>query len=89
MHRYWLHTFPEDFNKNKQKTINDKKFNSSSILKAMDIADRQIGFLMKFQKSRGGSLWVASGFGQEAISRKEFEYELYLYNTNKFLDALF
>ncbi len=87
MHRYWLHTFPEDFDKNVQNNIKDANFNSSSILKAMDIADRQIGFLMKFQKLRGGSLWVVSGFGQQAISREEFEYELYLNNTNKFIDA--
>ena len=86
MHRYWLHTFPDDFDDNLKENIKDAGFNSFSILKAMDIADKQIGYLMKFQESRGGALWVVSGLGQEAIEREEFQYELFLDNENKFLE---
>tara|TARA_Y100001978_G_C23685077_1_gene431391 strand:+ start:243 stop:1646 length:1404 start_codon:yes stop_codon:yes gene_type:complete len=88
MHRYWLHTFPKDFGLMTQKKVKDKKFNSLNIIKSMDIADKQIGYLMKFQELRGGSLWIVSGFGQEAITRQECNYEIYLDNEEKFLEAM-
>tara|TARA_B100000242_G_C43051812_1_gene491484 strand:- start:2232 stop:3623 length:1392 start_codon:yes stop_codon:yes gene_type:complete len=87
MHRYWLHTFPEDFDINDKQNIKDAGFHSLSILKAMDIADKQIGFLMEFQESRGGAFLVVSGLGQEAIVRKEYQYDLYLENDKKFLET--
>ena len=88
MHRYWLYTFPEDFEINYQDNPKDNKFNSLCILKAMDLADKQIGFLMDFQESRGGALWIISGLGQEAIKRKKLEYVLFLDNEKRFIEAL-
>jgi len=88
MHRYWLYTFPEDFDLGTQKKIKDNKFNSLNILKAMDIADQQIGYLMKFQELRGGMLWVVSGLGQEAIKREESNFKIYLNDEEKFLEAM-
>ena len=46
IHRYWIDLFPEDFPENSLK-IKDN-FKKASVIKAMDIADQQIGKLMKY-----------------------------------------
>ncbi len=70
MHYYWLDIFPMDFNNPYRKP---NPFNKNSIIKALDIADEQIGTLMKFAKENSYQLWIASSMGQEAIERKDFE----------------
>ena len=50
---------------------NPNIFNKKSVIKALDIADKQIGLLMKFAQSNSYQLWVASSMGQEAIERKK------------------
>ena len=47
MHYYWLDIFPMDFqNSNKKPNL----YNKESIIKALDIADKQIGSLLRFAK---------------------------------------
>ena len=41
MHRYWIDIFPSRIKENKR-----SKFNKNSIIKSLDIADKQIGKLM-------------------------------------------
>ncbi len=67
MHYYWLDIFPNDF-KNPYRDPNS--FNKESVVKAIDIADKQIGLLMNFAKSNSYQFWVASSMGQKAIERK-------------------
>ncbi|KGG16344.1 MULTISPECIES: hypothetical protein [unclassified Prochlorococcus] len=89
MHRYWMHSFPEDFGILEDEKIIDKQFNSKSLIKAMDLADFQIGNLLKLQENRGGDLWIISGFGQKAILRNDLqEYELLLEEDSKLLKIL-
>ena len=80
MHRYWLDLFPHEFGLNK----NDP-FHSKSIMKAMDIANKDLLKLIKFSKSNNYDLWVLSSMGQQAIDRGEYIPELYLNDFKKFL----
>jgi len=84
MHYYWLDVFPEDFN---QPYRDPKIFNKKSVIKALDIADKQIGLLMKFAKSNSYQLWVASSMGQEAIEREKSQ-RLFLRDFSKILKTL-
>ena len=70
MHYYWLDIFPSDF-KNPYRAPDH--FNKDSVIKALDIADSQIGLLMKFARKNSYQFWIASSMGQEAIQRVEFE----------------
>lgn len=79
MHRYWKYSFPEDFSS--QESVPDK-FHSKSLVKAMDIFDRQLGKLMRFSKVNGYDLLVASSMGQEAIDRGEYIPELKLIDAD-------
>ncbi len=70
MHYYWLDIFPKDFkNPHREKC----SFNRNSVIKALDIADLQIGQLIDFAKKNSYELWIASSMGQEAIERKSFQ----------------
>ena len=70
MHYYWLDVFPKDFENPYRKPC---QFNKNSLIKALDIADEQIGLLMNFAQENSYELWVASSMGQEAIERKQFQ----------------
>ncbi len=70
MHRYWLDVFPKDF-KNPYRESN--QYNKNSVILALDIADKQIGKLIKFAESNSYELWIASSMGQEAIEREKKE----------------
>jgi len=84
MHRYWKDLFPKDF-----KLKNSKKaFHSNSILKAMDIADEQIGQLYKYSKFNDANLWILSSMGQKAIDRGNNNSELFLENFSDLLNSL-
>ena len=84
MHYYWLDIFPEDF-KNPYRKPN--KFNKESVIKALDIADKQIGLLMDFAASNCYQFWVASSMGQGAIEREKSE-RIFLRNFTKIIHAL-
>ena len=84
MHYYWLDIFPNDF-KNPYREPN--LFNKKSVIKALDIADKQIGLLMKFAEENSYQLWVASSMGQKAIERIK-KQKLFLRDFNKILKTL-
>ena len=84
MHYYWLDVFPKDF---KKPYRNPNIFNKKSVIKALDIADKQIGLLMKFAKSNSYQLWVASSMGQEAIEREKSQ-RIFLRDFSKILKTL-
>jgi hypothetical protein len=86
MHRYWKHTFPEDF---KYELNNGSdRFHADSIGFAMDVADMQLGYLLKYTESVQGTLMLASSMGQEAIDRGEYFGEWRIKNLLKFLSAI-
>ena len=84
MHYYWLDIFPNDFKKAYRKS---SLFNKRSVIKALDLADRQIGLLMKFAEENSYQLWVASSMGQKAIEREK-KQKLFLRDFNKLLEGL-
>ncbi len=86
MHRYWKYTFPEDF-AYELKTEEDR-FHADSIAFAMDIADAQIAWLMKYVDSRKGRLMIATSMGQEAIDRGAYLGEWRIANVSRFLKAI-
>jgi hypothetical protein len=68
MHRYWRHTFPDDFGGSS--SLKPDPVRCSNIEYAMSIADEQIAFLKKHADAVGASLLIVSSMGQEAIHRR-------------------
>ena len=85
MHRYWKDTFPEDFGL-ELKDIN--KFNCKSIYKAMDIADEQVGKLIKYCDKNASTLLIMSSMGQESIEWGEYLPEIIISDEKKLLKSL-
>jgi hypothetical protein len=83
MHRYWKNLFPEDFSLEKC----EKDFHSDSIIKAMHIADKQIGELVEYSEKQNLNFWVLSSMGQEAIDRGEYLEELFLDSFEKLISS--
>ncbi len=86
MHRYWKYTFPEDFGY--ELTTNEDHFHAGSIGFAMDIADAQIAWLMRYVDARKGRLMLVTSMGQEAIDRGEYLGEWRITNVPRFLSAI-
>jgi hypothetical protein len=86
MHRYWKHTFPEDFNA--VLTTDAERFHAGSIAFAMDIADAQLAYLMAYVDASNGALVVASSMGQEAIDRGVYFGEWRITDVQQFLKAI-
>lgn len=86
MHRYWKYTFPEDFRFTVRSSTD--KFYAGSIRFAMDVADTQLSYLIKYVDSRGGVLMLASSMGQEAIDRGEYHGEWRIKDVPKFLSSI-
>ena len=84
MHYYWLDIFPNDF---KKPYRSPDQFNRKSVIKALDIADKQIGLLMKFAEENSYELWVASSMGQQAIEREK-KQKLFLRDFKKLLSRM-
>ncbi len=84
MHYYWLDVFPMDF---KNPYRDPDLFNKNSVIKALDIADKQIGLLMSFAQENSYQLWIASSMGQEAIERKDFA-RIFIKDFNKIFNLL-
>lgn len=86
MHRYWKHYFPEDFNLS---NLSSREiFLSQNIEKAMNIADQQIGYLMRFSRTNNYKLFVLSSMGQEAINRGVYIGEYRIDNFDRFYQAI-
>lgn len=85
MHRYWYDYYPSNF-KNKVREVSI--FKKNSIIKAFDIADKQIGALISFAKKNDYNLWIASSMGQGPIERGYYIEEIFLKKPRKFLEAL-
>jgi hypothetical protein len=86
MHRYWKHTFPEDFDFNLHTSADN--FHAGSIEFAMDVADEQLAYLIKYVDSVEGVLILASSMGQEAIERGEYFGEWRIKDVPKFLSSI-
>ena len=84
MHRYWQDLFPMDFNNKKEVD----PFHSSSIIKAMHLADKNLEKLIKFSKENNYNLWIISSMGQSAIERGDYIPELVLRDLNKIILTL-
>ena len=84
MHRYWQDLFPMDFNNKKEVD----PFHSSSIIKAMHLADKNLGKLIKFSKENNYNVWIISSMGQCAIDRGDYIPELVLRDLNKIVLTL-
>lgn len=86
MHRYWLQLFPEDFG---SPDLSERdKFVAQNIIRAMDIADQQIGMLQKIADQHNASLLISSSMGQEAIERDEYLGEVRINNLQKLCSAI-
>ncbi|XYJ11584.1 hypothetical protein ACSUZJ_06260 [Telluria sp. B2] len=86
MHRYWKHTFPQDFNA--VLTTDEERFHANSIAFAMDIADAQIEHMMSYVQAANGMLIVASSMGQEAIDRGSYFGEWRITDVQTFFKAI-
>lgn len=86
MHRYWKQTFPEDFAYSLSSSFD--LFHSRSILYAMDIADDNLSWLVKYVNKHNSRLLIASSMGQEAIDRGNYEGEWRIVCSDTFLSAL-
>ena len=85
MHRYWYATFPEDIGLNEKEV---DKFNSESIFKAMDIADKQVGIISEYCDKNSSNLLIISSMGQEYIDWGEYKPEIFLSDSSKFIKML-
>ncbi len=86
MHRYWKHAFPHEapaFHWN-----SEDSFKQKNILRAMDIADRQLSYLKEFCDRHGYVLMILSSMGQEFIHRGDYAGELHLSCPKLFLKML-
>ncbi len=86
MHRYWKYTFPDDFGYTL--STDTDKFHAGNIEYAMDVADAQLAYLMKYVDSVKGMLILASSMGQEAIDRGEYFGEWRIKDVPKFLSSI-
>ena len=86
IHRYWRDLFPEDFSDNELE-IKDN-FKRESVIKAMDIADRQINKLMKYCDKYSKNLWVASSMGQEKRIQIASSMDIQIFDMKLFLESL-
>jgi len=87
MHRYWKYSFPDEFNYKLSKSKKDQ-FHKKSIIKAMDIVDKHLEFLMYFSQKHDYNLVVCSSMGQEAIDRGEYKAEIQINNFTKLKKSL-
>lgn len=85
MHRYWKDLFPQDFKL--EKTTIDS-FYSQSILKAMSIADVQIGRLINLSEKENYDIWIISSMGQSSINRGDYIPELVIRDISKLIKIL-
>ena len=70
MHRYWKYLFIND------EIFDNVSFQSKSIIKAMDIADRQISELIDIGKKNNYQIWIISSMGQDRIERGNYIPEI-------------
>lgn len=82
IHRYWRDLFPEDFTDKSYKISNFKKY---SVIKAMDISDKQICRLIKYCNKFDANLLIASSMSQKAVRDVYMHWDLQFEDFLKFL----
>jgi hypothetical protein len=86
MHRYWKQAFPEDF-PGFEPSVRDQ-FLRQNVMRAMDIADKQLTRLLAWCDRNHSTLLVASSMGQQPIDRGEYLGELRIEDVDRFVRAL-
>ncbi len=81
MHRYWAYLY-----KNDQNYVDD--FHKSSIIKAMDIVDRQLKVLIKFSEKYNYNIIITSSMGQKARDSISQDEDIILNSVSKLCLAL-
>lgn len=81
MHRYWLDIFPLSGNKVSRRS----RFNRNSIIKALDIADKQIGNLITFANKKNYNILILSSMGQDHKDWGEYIPELFINDISKLI----
>lgn len=82
MHRYWKYLFIDD------KRIDQSSFQSKSIIRAIDIADKQISELIEIGKKYNYQLWIISSMGQDQIDWGDYVPEICISNFDSILKIL-
>jgi len=82
MHRYWKDLFIEEFDSER---FAKDKFHSKSVIRAMDVADKNLNKLINFADKEKYDLWVLTSMGQSSIDRGEYIDDLYLSDISKLL----
>ena len=80
MHRYWAYLYNNEF-KSDQKFEDD--FHKSSIIKAMDIVDRQLEELIKVSDKFQYNIIITSSMGQKARDSISFNEDIILKSISK------
>jgi hypothetical protein len=86
LHRYWKYVFPEDFEG--ASAVTADAFRQGTVIRAMDIADQQIGALKKILVRDRGVLVVATSMGQEAIDIGRYFGEVRLVAPDALMKAI-
>ena len=85
MHRYWAYLYKNEF-KFDQKFEDD--FHKSSIIKAMDIVDKQLEELIKVSKEFQYNIIITSSMGQKARDSISFNEDIILKSVSKLCSSL-
>ena len=82
IHRYWRDLFPEEYD---DKSYITSTFNKESVLKAMEISDKQLYKLVKYCRKYNSNLFIASSMSQKARKDKTQQWDIYLDNFDRLL----
>lgn len=85
MHRFWRAAYPSDYIDGRAQ---DEAFYANAIEWGMDVADRQLGIMMRLARRQGAVLAVASSMGQAAIQPKDDPTSLKLDRPEALLTTL-
>mgnify|MGYP001164136998 FL=1 len=84
MHRYWIDIFPISRIKENKRS----KFNKNSIIKSLDIADKQIGKLINLANKKNYNLLILSSMGQDYKDWGEYVPELFIDDISKLIENI-
>ena len=80
MHRYWIYLFNENSNKD--------IFNKNSLIKSMDIADKQLKKLLEVSKSHNYNIIVTSSMGQKSRNNISPNLDICLSSLSKLCKSI-
>ena len=80
MHRYWIYLFNEKSNKD--------IFNKNSLIKSMDIADKQLKKLLEISKSHNYNIIVTSSMGQKSRNNISPSLDICLNSLSKLCKSI-